>query len=170
MPPMEELPVDKAEFCQRLKDSRPSLLCGIISPPSVPGYDPAWQPNGCGVPGPVNWMLDQIMNSPLVSNYSNNLDAPSGVSFLTACNRHDQCWGEGMDRTFCDDRFETEMKNSCDVLTDPNDYGVCRGFASLYHGAVSPTNAPANLTYELADGNHACAAWVHDMQANSCPQ
>lgn len=169
VPPMDELPIDKAVLCQRLKDSKPAG-CDINDPPSVPGYDQSWQPNGCGIGPRSNWFIDKIMGSPLFSNYSDDLDAPGGVSFLTACNRHDQCWAQGFDRTFCDQRFEDEMESKCEVLTDPNAFGTCDGFASLYHSAVSPANTVATIAYNVSSSDATCAAWAHDMLANSCPQ
>lgn len=165
----EDIALSKSQVCSRLKAKQPAN-CNYSSPPSTPGYDPAWQPNGCGVGPRSNWFFDKVLNSSLFSNYSGDLDSPAGVSFLSACNRHDQCWGQGMERTYCDLSFEDGMKQACEVLTDPNAFGTCRGFASAYHAAVSPTNSQSTAAYNNAVSALNCAAWAHDMKANGCPQ
>lgn len=78
--PQDDLPLDGEKFCQTLKSKKPSS-CNFNSPPSAPGYDPNWQPNGCGTSG-SQWLIDIALSITHTENYSGDPDAPhSGVSF-----------------------------------------------------------------------------------------
>ncbi len=166
--PEEELPLDGAQFCSTLKAKKPSG-CNLNSPPSAPGYDQNWQPNGCGTPG-RQWMIHIALSITHTENYSGDPNAPhAGVSFLAACNAHDRCWGSGFDRTFCDTQFGDNVRAQCDTVSSSSGWGTCRGFASAYHAAVSP-NDFSNPKYAASVWKAQCAGWAHDMQANNCPQ
>src|SRR5690606_3955662 len=89
--PQGYLELDKTKFCQNLKSKKPSG-CSASNPPSVPGFDPSWEPNGCGTGGLANWIADRILSSAYTDSYSGEINAPFvGVSFLAACNAHDRC-------------------------------------------------------------------------------
>lgn len=49
--------IDREEFCSVLKSEKPSG-CDAANPPSTPGTDPDWAPNGCGTSGYSNLVLD----------------------------------------------------------------------------------------------------------------
>lgn len=166
-----EVPIDEEFFCRHLKGSRPAN-CHYSSPPPVPGFTPNWQPNGCGSGPYVRLLGEQALGALYASNFTGNFDTPYRtrdgvlVSFLGACNAHDRCWGEGMDRVWCDETFRDRMYEACSVESSTSGYGICTGMASAYHAAVS-TNLGAEI-YNQAFANRECAAWVHDMKANDC--
>ena len=167
--PEEPLSIDRPKFCQRLKSSRPSG-CGSGPPPSVPGYDVAWQANGCGTGGFSNWMASAVLSLISTEAYSGDFNAPyPGVSFLSACNGHDRCWAGAGDRAQCDTAFVDTMRAACDGIGNANSVSTCRGFAGLYHGAVTTTDA-SNAAYAKSVGQYACAAWTYDMTINGCPK
>ena len=166
--PEEELPLDGERFCSTLKSKKPSG-CNLNSPPSAPDYDQNWQPNGCGTAG-RQWIIDFVLASSHTENYSGDPNAPyAGVSFLAACNAHDQCWGRALDRTFCDSRFGDNVRAQCDTVSSSSGWGTCQGFASAYHAAVSP-NDLSNPQRASSVSKSQCAGWAHDMQANNCQQ
>lgn len=163
--PDEELPVEPSLFCSILKNKKPSG-CDAINPPIVPGINLNWQPNGCGT-GPIeDWVYAQGLGA-LNSSFSGNLDAPyAGVSFLSACNSHDRCYGLGSVRESCDIDFRDAMQSSCDAFSDPGAYQTCSSFVSTYHAAVSSNFGTS--AYNNAQADLRCAVWVKDMKENQC--
>lgn len=64
-------------------------------------------------------------------------DAPSGVSFTDACNRHDGCyWGHWADKGTCDQWFLNDMRNAC------GSSGWCTTVAYAYYAAVAAFGWP----------------------------
>jgi hypothetical protein len=164
----DDIPINKAAFCENLKDKIPYIGCHVASPPSTPGLDLNWRPNGCGA-GPIDQYLIDRALSIIPSEYSGNIHAPyPGVSFLNACNQHDRCWGIGGNRLTCDENFLTDMRNACSASAGAG-IGVCNGVASGYHSVVSSTSI-GHGNYNSAVRQRACATWAHDMKSNSCPQ
>lgn len=157
------------EFCSALKSNRPEG-CDGANPPSTPGTDPNWQPNGCGTSGFGNLVLDAGLEIVASEHYSGDFQAPyPGVSFQAACNDHDLCWGIGGVRSACDSSFHESMRSACGVLTQASSRTVCEGFAGGYFSAVSTTNA-GNANYKSAVAARRCALWAYDMKLNSCGQ
>lgn len=161
--------IDHGEFCRQLKDKRPSG-CDLSSPPSTPDTDPNWQPNGCG----NNWRVQAAMQLGIMAivpnDFADNYNAPYyGVSFLAACNRHDQCYGLAFDKAFCDDRFGAEMRAACGVVASSAGYSVCDGLAGIYKGAVASTTF-GDAAHAASVKEHTCAVWAKDMNANGCPR
>jgi hypothetical protein len=160
----------RAQFWILLSCQKPSG-CDQGSPPSVPVYDPSWEANGCGTGGMGDLFLSMLMSSMFEDHYSGSLDAPMhtsngvNISFLGACNHHDQCWGSGGARGTCDDKFLQEMKTACGGLAT-SDLSSCNGIAGIYYGAVSTDAATEHYDDSVSD--HACAAWAYDMRRNGC--
>jgi len=160
----------RAQFCNQLASQKPSG-CNPASPPSVPIYDPMWEANGCGTGAMANFFLGLVMDSLYADHYSGNLDRPvhtsngQNISFLGACNKHDECWGSGGARGTCDMAFRVAMEGQCNGLTGP-DSSACFGIASTYFGAVSSDAATEH--YDESVSNHSCAAWAYDMRRNGC--
>lgn len=133
----------------------------------MPGQDP-YAPNGCGTGGIGGWLQDLALEVFTSDSYSGDIDEPySGVSFLAACNAHDQCWASGTVRHVCDDAFELATSNACNVVSDPAGKSTCRGFASSYHGALTTTDG-SNSAHATSTANRACALWARDMRENDC--
>jgi len=167
--PEEPPAIDRLKFCQRLRASKPPD-CGSGPPPSVPGYDLGWQPNGCGTGGLSNWFASSVLSVISTEAYSGDFNAPfPGVSFLGSCNEHDRCWGAGGDRATCDTAFQGSMLNACGAAAAGGAQSTCIGFAGIYHGAVTTTDA-SNAAYAASLAQHACAAWTYDMNLNGCPR
>lgn len=161
-----ELHVERSEFCERLKDSRPQG-CSKSSPPSVPALDPRWQPNGCGVGGWQDVALGLIAGLAL-PEFTGELDAPfPGVSFLGACNRHDQCYGIQLDKYSCDGRFREDMADACAGSTLGTALEICFSAGSAYHLAVT---AHGDTAYESAGAKWECARWHLEMKINGCTE
>ncbi len=161
--------IDHGEFCRQLKDKKPPG-CDLSSPPSTPDTDANWQPNGCG----NNWRVQAAMQLGIMAivpdEFAGNFNAPySGVSFLGACNRHDQCYGLAFDKAFCDSRFGDEMTAACGVVASSAGHNVCDGLAGIYKGAVAATTF-GNDAYASSVKAHTCAVWVKDMNVNGCPR
>lgn len=162
-----ETELDRGLFCSVLKSKRPEN-CNASNPPSTPGLDPNWQPNGCGTGGLSNLLLDSGMEVLLSDTYSGDFQAPyPGVSFQSACNAHDACWGVAGSRSACDNAFRSSMEAACGVLSQASARSTCSGFASAYFSAVSITNI-GNSNYQRATESRRCALWVQDMKANGC--
>ena len=169
--PLEDSPiVNGTQFCAALNAAQPAN-CNYSAPPSTPVYDSNWQPNGCGTSPLVNWFLTSALSVAGGQSgvFSGNLDEPyQGVSFLQACNRHDDCWGRAFDRGWCDSDFRDDMISACDTLSNSSQWNTCNAFASAYHAAVGPTNSLSNSTYNSQSEKLRCAAWAHDKRANGC--
>lgn len=156
MGPIEDGP--DIAFCAQLAQQRPSG-CGT-TPPSVPGFDINWQPNGCGPGGWSQWVLEEIIDRNY-SSYSGNINEPlTGYSFQSACDAHDFCWGSAQNRGSCDTEFLNAMLGVCGVNSN------CETFASLYRAAVG-ANFGTDIYNNLVS-NFQCAAWHQDMQENQC--
>jgi hypothetical protein len=171
LPIQDDPPVNGQQFCNNLRDQKPSG-CSASSPPPSPGISipgqAAWQPNGCGTGGIANWFVDAVLGVTSSQSYSGELDAPwEGVNFRGACDSHDQCWAIGGARSVCDLEFRDSMNTACGQLSDPNAMATCTGFASTYHGAVSTTNA-SHSAYANSTGDRTCAIWASDMRENNC--
>lgn len=166
--PDEPAPIDPSNFCPRLRNVKPGN-CSVSSPPSVPDYTPGWAPNGCGIGPKSNWFLSELA-ARFGGGHSGNLNYPvAGVSFLSACNAHDVCWGRGMDRANCDLSFKSNMETACGGLSSPGSYNTCIGYAGAYHFAVSVPNF-ATSHYNQSAEEYKCAAWISDMKQNGCNQ
>lgn len=69
-------------------------------------------------------------------------EAPSGVSFTTACNHHDGCYGSHqLSRAGCDLAFYREMVAACQAHRDVA-YYACRSFAAIYYVGVRAFGQP----------------------------
>lgn len=165
-----QMMVSKQFVCDLLKYRKPEN-CSASSPPSVPGFDPNWRPNGCGA-GPLsNFFLSQIVNGLYSDSFSGDLDAPyqlangTNVSFRSACDAHDRCWGSGQNRGYCDVAFHNQLKAICSKLSGSDQYG-CLGMAAGYFFVVS--SDVAGRHYEDTQAELACAAWASDMKQNGC--
>lgn len=170
-PLVDDAPVSGPQFCSNLKALRPPN-CPTTSPPSSPGITtpgkPVWRANGCGTGGVADMAGDLLLQIIATQSYSGNLDEPySGVSFLGACNSHDQCWASGNPRYVCDMEFRHAMNDACSALASPAAVNTCTGFAGQYHSAVSITNK-SHSTYASSEAARRCALWAHDMRMNSC--
>ena len=162
-----ETGLDRADFCAALKSKQPAN-CNSSNPPSTPGLDPNWQPNGCGTGGMSNLLLDSGMEVLLSDTYSGNFQAPyPGVSFRSACDAHDACWGVAGSRAVCDTAFHNAMEAACGVVSQAAARTTCNGFASAYFSAVAITNI-GNSNYQRATENRRCALWAQDVKANGC--
>jgi hypothetical protein len=165
-----QVDLTKAQFCNQLSSPRPSGF-NPQSPPSVPVYDPMWEPNGCGTGGLEEIFYKLLMGSLYDDHFSGSLDAPTktsngqNISFLGACNHHDKCWASAGDRGTCDQDFYTEMMTACGAATGA-DLNACQGIAGIYRGAVSSDSATDH--YDDTVDAHACAAWAYDMRRNGC--
>lgn len=158
---------DREQFCAALNNKRPSN-CNASNPPSTPGLDSNWQANGCGTGGVSNLLLDSGMEVLLSDNYSGDFQAPyAGVSFRSACDAHDACWGVAGSRSVCDTAFHESMTAACGTISQASSRTTCEGFAAAYFSAVSITNI-GNSNYQRATENRKCALWAHDMKANGC--
>ena len=165
--------VTKAQFCSALSGKKPYTSCDFQNPPPSPGItvtgQTPWQPNGCGTGPMKNWLLARGMGGLFPDHFSGNLDAPYSkdgqtVSFLSACNAHDKCWGEGSSRTWCDQSFHSALINQCEAVTDTAGWGTCTGMASQYHAAVASDQATGH--YQNTDNARQCAVWSRDMRRN----
>lgn len=159
-----DLRVDRGEFCERLEDERPSG-CSRSSSPSVPGLDPQWQPNGCGVGGWRDSALSALATLAL-PDFTGDLDEPfPGVSFEGACNAHDACYALQMGKLSCDNLLLNEANDACESNTSNESLVICRAMASTYFSAVVQHGDSA---YESNADNLACAVWHAEMGANGC--
>lgn len=168
--PQGDVAIDGNAFCQYLNQNKPSG-CSLNSPPASPGItvpgQTAWAPNGCGTGPTQNWFLEKIVSYGFGDVYSGSLNAPyPGVSFLSACNNHDECWGTASDRRWCDISFRDSMVTACDAISNTSGWGSCQGLASAYHAAVSGDHATSNYNESAAD--RSCALWASDMRENGC--
>lgn len=160
---------DREEFCEALEAKEPSG-CDLSDPPSTADTDPAWQPNGCGTSGFVNTLMQIGIMALVPDDFAGNYNAPySGISFLAACNAHDQCYSMAFDKAFCDERFGDNMEAACGAVTDSAGYSVCAGLAGMYKGAVASTTFGADA-YASSFSDHTCAVWAKDMKANGCDE
>lgn len=164
--PTESGGFDKDQFCKALEARRPAG-CDASDPPSTPGLDPGWQPNGCGTGGASNLFLNSGLGIAYTDNYSGDFNAPfAGTSFKSACDAHDGCWGSAGNRSTCDSNFHNAMRTACTSWGEPS-RTTCNGFAAAYFSAVAATDI-GNENYRNAVNQRRCALWAHDMRANGC--
>lgn len=167
-----EAPVDKQALCsaleyriaQRYKDPN-GPKCNTEDPPSVPGLDPLWTPNGCGTGAAVESIAAKVTRL-LFPDFTGDLDRPyPGVSFVGACNAHDRCWGVQGDRLTCDDGFRIATNQACNAapLSGRN---ACMGIASGYHAGV--TSAIGDRNYQAAGKERTCAIYAKELKDNGC--
>lgn len=101
---------------RRLVTLTAGLVLGLGSARAVSAQD--FQPtvNGCGAAHGLSryFTLDWL---------------PFVFDFEAACRRHDACYGNALDRGFCDQRFREDLIASCD---NP----LCQPFAGIYAWAV----------------------------------
>jgi len=162
--PTYTLAVSTEQLCERLEDSKPKG-CSSSGPPSVPGYDPTWKPNGCGVGGWKDAAITLVADLGL-RYFTGELDAPfPGVSFQNACNAHDECYGRQSGKLTCDGFFRLAMTEACDAGTLGDVREICYGAVSAYHAAVVNHGESA---YEAAGEAYACAQWHQAMESNEC--
>ena len=168
--PQGDVGLDQDKFCQSLAGRQPTG-CSLTNPPSSPGIEvpgrAPWQPNGCGTEW-GSWFQDAVLEVLSSESYSGDLDAPyPGVSFLAACNEHDRCWASGSARDLCDRAFESASSGACDAVVNSAGRSTCRGFASLYHGALTTTDG-SNSAYSSSYEERISALWARDMRENDC--
>jgi len=162
--PTYTLAVPTEQLCERLEESKPKG-CSSSGPPSVPGLDPYWQPNGCGVGGWKDAAITVLADLGL-RYFTGELDEPfPGVSFLGACNAHDECYGRQVGKLTCDGFFRLAMTGACDAGTLGDVREICYGAVSAYHAAVVNHGHAA---YEEASEDFACAQWHQAMESNKC--
>lgn len=143
-----------SQFCSALEAARPA---NCQSAPSVPGFDPNWQPNGCGSEQ-GSWG-ESLAGSIL---YPYTLNQPmAGADFTSACNGHDECWGNASPRLACDAQFEVDLGDACAGTP------ACMELAQAYVAAVGSSTGTAN--YDSAVAARQCAEWHHDKAENHCP-
>ena len=168
-----QIPAPKDLVCAILASQQPGG-CEMSSPPSVPGFDAGWRPNGCGTGPMSNFFASAMMDVIFVDHFTGNLDAPfesqdvGQISFLSSCNNHDRCWASGYDRPNCDQSFRNDLFTQCAAITSPGEYNTCTGMASAYFAAVASDAATPH--YQQADAQASCAAWVHYMNENGCQE
>jgi hypothetical protein len=164
--PTYTLAVSSEQLCERLEESKPKG-CSSSGPPSVPGLDPAWRPNGCGVGDWRDALLTRLAGITLPT-FTGNLDVPfPGVSFQSACNAHDRCYGVQRPQFECDNLFHVGMQGACESNTANATRTLCMSTAAIYFGTVAQHGQSA---YESAGRDRACAVWHQAMQANDCKQ
>jgi hypothetical protein len=150
-------------FCTKLREEAPDDCQTGGTGPSVPGYDPNWQGNGCGSAG-GGWLESAVAGYLLgdYPQYTGDINNPlPGISFAAACNEHDACWGVGADRNTCDNAFGAALAGVC------GSNATCNGIAGGYRFGVGTATGTEN--YDAAVAQYECAAWRHDMQQNNCP-
>ncbi|WP_141723380.1 hypothetical protein [Burkholderia sp. A2] len=92
--------------------------------------------NGCG---PANgWIRHIIPNS------------IGGFDFTGACNAHDVCYGSGIRKGECDDKFDSDMRGIC------GGNGFCNSAADIYSKAVRDHGQSA---WEEAQDQYKCAMY-----------
>ncbi len=166
--PTEPGGIDEELFCKAMKAIQPEG-CDAASPPSTPGLDPGWQPNGCGTGGASNLFLNSALGLIYAENYSGDFNAPfAGTSFKSACDAHDGCWGSAGNRATCDSDFHNAMRTACTSWGEPS-RTTCDGFAAAYFSAVATTDT-GNDNYRNAVAQRRCALWAHDMKTNGCEE
>jgi hypothetical protein len=100
--------------------------------------------------------------------FTGNLDEPfPGVSFLSACNAHDRCYGLQLPQFECDNLFFVNMQGACESNTANATRTLCTSTAAIYFGTVAQHGEGA---YESAGEDHACAVWHREMESNDCNQ
>lgn len=161
--------VSHDEFCEGLKDKKPEG-CNGANPPSTPGTDPNWQPNGCGTAEWIQKGIDLGVSLLVPNTYSGDHNSPyAGISFEAACNKHDACWGRDFDRGSCDMAFNSDMINACSVLSNTSQASACEGLAGFYFGVVASTRV-GDYMHDKAVGELKCAMWTKDMVTNGCTE
>lgn len=130
--------------------------------------------NGCGPGGILGWAL--VPESPMPN-----------VSFNSACNQHDLCYGTlHRSRESCDEQFRSGLLQACSLgewqwRMEARDLGYapsqiedyvagrrreCDGFVNIYHGAVMARGEPAFAAAQRQVGR--CHQLDDALQNNDC--
>lgn len=156
------LSITKNQFCSYLRSQQPGG-CSLSNPPSTPTYDLSWQPNGCGDGSSGSNFLNALVAAAGDYTGGTGLNHPAaGVTFTSACNNHDRCYGSSGGKSTCDLNFRAEMRDICGASTN----SVCGTIADAYYDAVKIKGDDA---YNGSAAQLSCAAWSNDMQKNGCP-
>ena len=158
----------RSEVCDDIRRERPNG-CGsggyrtgdpLSGIPAAPGYDRHWRPNGCGTGPFANAFLDAILDRGYHDFFRLN-EPYQGVSFLPACNGHDECFATaGADFGTCNNSFFETMYAACGSILN------CRKFALAYGAAVNTNFGRNAFDNSQADTN--CAVWADQYKLNQC--
>jgi hypothetical protein len=153
------------QFCRELAQAKP-LSCNLNNPPSTPVTTPGWTSNGCGDGSFVSNNVAPLIAGLGLQGYQGNLNNPfPGTSFYTACQAHDECWGRGLSRTFCDDAFSTRLGQICGGSAYASSCSLLAGRMSTAVRDLTGNAAYANALSALH-----CAVWAQDMRDNGCSE
>lgn len=141
-------------MCATINASQPPG-CSRDTPPKSPEHDPYWRPNGCG-DGSFSSNFASIVINTLGGG---DLDSPlPGISFRSACNRHDYCYGIAGHRPGCDSRFRSDLQAICASHSSR----WCSGLANSYADAVRDHGKAA---YDKSVKELQCDTWNSLMDA-----
>lgn len=157
------------EFCEKLENRAPDQ-CDAEDPPSVPFVDPGWEGNGCGTGGWADSLITILAHQYGTSGFTGNLDEPmDGVSFLNACNDHDQCYfGTPIgtrSKSYCDNTLFEALGSVCAAAASYQQSN-CEDIAFQYRGALG--TAASDEAWEEDHDAMICALYAKDMDRNGC--
>jgi uncharacterized membrane protein YgcG len=84
---------------------------------AMPAHAADIEVNGCGAASGISRYI--VPNNPL------------GFPFEDSCNKHDYCYGAGLDKGYCDNQFYANLRAVCDGNV------ICNGLAWSYYLAVN---------------------------------
>jgi len=161
----EDVDKIKTNMCSKMTSKIPSSCSAFSPPPRATGNklnsSPlAWSfpplTNGCGAGS-----LGEVIATKVASGthgFTGNLDQPlPGISFISACNSHDICYGKQDDKNRCDGDFLDDMQTICGSNSQCND------FAYAYRGAVGVGGSDA---YQEAGKVKQCKNFKDDFARN----
>lgn len=145
--------LDPFAICRFVRGAQPSD-CDTNTPPKSPEYRPYWQGNGCGDGSFGVKLAEAVVNA----STGGSMDAPiPGISFRSACNTHDYCYGIAGSRGGCDSQFRHDMLAIC------SSYGSnsCTHMANIYANIVRDHGQSA---HERAANELRCDIWNSYLQ------
>jgi len=151
----------KAQVCGALRSrSHHAGSCNTSSPPSVPIIDPNWQPNGCG-DGSTGARVATVLIG-ILPPLGGNLNTPlTGVSFVSACNSHNRCYGMGGIKANCDNLFGSNFNRICTA----SGVAGCSSLAAAYTTGIVTQGQDA---YDASLAGRSCAEYARDVNENGC--
>ena len=110
------------------------LTVFLLQGPPAGAADPTAAPTGASITG---LLTSFDVDGEPCTGVPNSI--PGVFDFTSACQAHDVCYGQGVDRQACDVQFRADMTEACVTehpdAVDPARY-ACLTFANLYFAGV----------------------------------
>ena len=111
---------------------------------------------------------DGTVDNQCTSPFGNTPPGNGGISFLAACQAHDQCYATcNANKAACDNQFRTDMLQACNNGCSGNAtcLATCNAWAKVYYGAVV---AAGNVCLPVIGAGDQCYNKLQEAACDDC--